>query len=386
MQPALRIEGQHLNLPYPSLAEFPILDTLRLIRSENVGTVTFFQLVRQFGSPGKALGAIADLSLKGGRKKPITVCSKEDAERELEAITAHGASALVYGGENYPRLLQHIYDPPPFLAAHGNAGLWNNKTCLAIVGARNASANGFHFAQKLAREAGERGIIIVSGLARGIDTGAHKGALASGTVGVIAGGIDSVYPPENDSLYKDMREKGCILSENPFGMAPHARSFPARNRIISGMSAGTLVVEASFKSGSLITARMALEQNRELFAVPGSPLDPRCKGTNDLIKNGAVLCESLEDILPHLSGSREMLFESSNDDYAPPPSSPIDEVQMREAREHVIEKLGPTPVHVDEIIRQTELPAQLVWIALLELELAGRLLRLPGGKVSLRLI
>jgi DNA processing protein len=382
--PKLRETSTHL--PYPSLAEFPVIDTLRLIRSENVGTITFFQLVKQFGSPAKALSAIADLSLKGGRKQPIRVCSKEEAEKELDAIKKFGAHTIVYGSVHYPKLLHQIYDPPPFLTAHGNSALWNGKTCLAIVGARNASANGYHFGQKIAREAAERCIIIVSGLARGIDTGAHKGSIASGTVGVIAGGIDTIYPPENEALFFEMRDKACIITENPFGMAPHARSFPARNRIISGMSVGTLIVEASLKSGSLITARMANEQNREVFAVPGSPLDPRCKGTNDLLKHGAILCESIDDILPHLSRSKDLLFESSNDDYAPPPIGAIDDTKMREAREHVIEKLGPTAVHVDEIIRQTDLPAQLVWIALLELELAGRLLRTPGGKVALRLV
>jgi DNA processing protein len=369
---------------YPSLASFPILDILRLIRSENVGNITFFQLITRFGTPAKALEAIPDMAASGGRKKPIRICSKPDAERELELIEKYGASCIAYGHANYPKLLHSIYDPPPFITVRGSP-IWKDKACLAIVGSRNASANGYHFAQKLAREAGARGIVIVSGLARGIDTGAHKGALDTGTVGVIAGGIDSVYPPENADLYGQLFEKGCVITENPFGMAPHSRSFPARNRIISGISAATLIVEASLKSGSLITARMAAEQGRDVFAVPGSPLDPRCKGTNDLIRNGAIMCESLDDILPHLMRQNDLFQENKPPEFKQFSATEVEMGELAIARKRVLDKLGPTPVLVDELLRQCDISAPALWLALLELELAGRLVRSAGGKVSLRL-
>ncbi len=369
---------------YPSLASFPILDILRLIRSENVGNITFFQLITRFGTPAKALDAIPDMAASGGRKKPITICSKADAEHELSQIEKYGARCVAYGHTDYPTLLHSIYDPPPLLIIRGQP-VWKNKTCLAIVGARNASANGYHFAQKLAREAGAKNIVIISGLARGIDTGAHKGALDTGTVGVIAGGIDSVYPPENADLYQQLFEKGCVVTENPFGMAPHSRSFPARNRIISGMSAATLIVEASLKSGSLITARMAAEQNRDVFAVPGSPLDPRCKGTNDLIRNGAYMCESIEDLLPHLMRQNDLFKESKPPEFKEFSATEVEMGELAIARKRVLEKLSPTPVLVDELLRQCDISAPALWLALLELELAGRLVRTAGGKVALRL-
>ncbi len=255
---------------------------------------------------------------------------------------------------------------------------------LAIVGARNASANGYHFAQKIAREAGEHGQCTVSGLARGIDTAAHKGALESGTIAVVAGGIDHIYPPENESLHHAIAEKGAIVTEHPIGMAPHARSFPSRNRIIAGMSAATLVVEASLKSGSLITARFANEQGRDVFAVPGSPLDPRCKGTNDLLKNGAMLTENIDDILSQLRPS-PLLREPDPDPFEPAKQALSAESDMQRARIDVAEKLSPHPVLVDELLQQCHITPPTLWSVLLELELAGTLQRHPGGKVSLRI-
>jgi DNA processing protein len=260
-----------------------------------------------------------------------------------------------------------------------------HKRILAVVGSRNASANGFHFARTLAKQAGEQGLCIVSGLARGIDTAAHKGALETGTVAVIAGGIDNIYPPENEGLYKSIVENGAIVTEHPFGMAPHSRSFPSRNRIISGIGMGTLVVEASLKSGSLITARYAADQGRDVFAVPGSPLDPRCRGTNDLLRNGAILTESLEDILPQLRAPSLPLLQAIEEEEHTAYITDKHEQMPENARETVEAKLSPNPVLIDELLQQCHITPPALWPVLLELELAGRLQRHPGNKVSLRI-
>jgi len=369
------------------LAKESLVDVLRLIRSENVGPVTFFNLVRQFGAAKNALDAIPSLAAKGGRRTPVLCYTAKDAEREIEQVEKLGAKMVRFGEEAYPPLLMSIYDPPPVLTMMGFAHLWqNNKATLAIVGARNASANGYQFAKKLAVDAGAKGITVVSGLARGIDTAAHAGSLATGTVAVMANGIDQIYPPENKPLYDSLAKQGAILTEQPFGMAPHSRSFPGRNRIISGMSLGTVVVEASMKSGSLITARFALDQDREVFAVPGSPMDPRCKGPNSLIKQGATVCESIEDIMvvihrqPPLSA-----YEQEQRSFAEAPAqSTISESEAAEARKLVASKLAYAPVSVDELLIQCQLSPNLLSLVLLELELAGRLQRHPGHKVALK--
>ncbi|MGB1540392.1 MAG: DNA-processing protein DprA, partial [Rickettsiales bacterium] len=329
---------------YPNLASESHVDVLRLIRSENIGPVTFFKLVSHFGSVSKALEQAADMSMRGGRKKPIKIASKSDAERELEQAGKHGATLLVYGDAYYPKMLQTIHDPPPLLMVMGNPALLNRSMNIGVVGARNASANACRFTSKLAQDLGKENVTVVSGLARGIDGSAHQGALSSGTVGVIAGGIDTVYPPEHKDLYAKMREEGVILSEQPFGSVPQPRNFPARNRIISGMSHGIVVVEASLKSGSLITARMATDQNREVFAVPGSPLDPRCKGTNQLLREGCALVESADDVLSHLNAlSGPSLHEAPPQAYHPPAAVQPSENEVEQARDQVIEKLGPEP-------------------------------------------
>lgn len=369
---------------HPSLAAFPLLDTLRLIRSENVGPVTFFSLMKRFESPARALEAIADMSLKGGRGQPISVCSRSAAEQEMERTQKFGAQMLVFGSANYPSLLHSIYDPPPVLIAKGNPALWRERALVAIVGARNASANGCHFAQKLAQDLSKHHVISISGLARGIDAAVHRATLASGTVAVIAGGIDHIYPPEHTALYHEIAECGAILSENPFGAAPQARHFPGRNRIISGMALGVIVIEASLKSGSLITARYALEQNRDVFAVPGSPLDPRCKGSNDLIRQGATLTESIEDVLPTITRLREHhLHEGDAPHYAAAPLREPDETELKDARRVLLQKLSPEAVDIDTLLLATELPATVLLTILLELELAGRVSRGPGNTVSL---
>lgn len=361
-----------------------LVDILRLIRSDHVGPVTFFNLVRQFGGVKSALDAIPQLAARGG-KRAVTLCySAQDAEREIEQTQAFGARMIHFGDNYYPELLRGIYDPPPALAVLGSCGMWKSSKNIAIVGARNASANGYQIAKKLGSDAGEKGMIVISGLARGIDTAAHSGALKTGTVAVMASGIDQAYPPENKALYDAIAAQGAIVTEQPFGMAPHARSFPGRNRIISGMALGVVVVEASLKSGSLITARFALDQNRDVFAVPGSPLDPRCKGSNSLIKQGAIMCESAEDITASLGQTQEFTFnEQESSEFDEPGAMQPGESELNEARKIVVSKLGFSAVSVDELLVQCALTPNVLSLILLELELAGRLARLPGHKVCL---
>lgn len=358
-----------------------VLDALRLIRSENVGPITFFALIRRYGDVSRALEALPELAARGGRAKPLVACTAEVAERELEATEKFGAQLLLYGDAHYPPLLHQITDAPPVLTTMGKPELWQ-KRCIAIVGARNASASGCAFANQLAYQLGKANCTIVSGLARGIDASVHKASLATGTVGVIAGGIDHIYPTENEALYRQLREQGAIISEQPFGAAPINRHFPARNRIIAGLSEAVVVVEASHKSGSLITANYALEQGREVCAVPGSPLDPRCHGTNKLLRDGATFTENAQDILDAIATSRRTeLSEAPTHAYAQAPAH-TSEHELTRARTLVLEKLGPSPVSVDELLQQCVLTVGLLHTVLLELELAGKLVRSSGGKVS----
>jgi DNA processing protein len=372
----------HMN--YPGLGNDRLPDVLRLIRTLNVGPITFFNLMRRFGTAANALAALPDLSLRGGRRSPLVAYDREAALQEIEATQKFGARMVMYGEADYPPLLHTIPDPPPVITVLGNTHLWNKKDVVAMVGARNASANGCQFAMKLAKDLGENGLVVASGLARGIDTYAHKGSLGSGTVAVIAGGIDNIYPPENEALYKFIREGGAIISEQPFGALPFAGSFPGRNRIIAGMSLGVVVVEASPKSGSLITAKFALENNREVFAVPGSPMDPRSKGCNHLLKQGAVMVESASDIIQgvaHLRGAA--MQEPTPPTYATQQAGAPSDDELSEARSHIIQKLSVMAVAVDELIEQCDTTASVVLTVLLELELAGHLRRNAGNKVAL---
>ncbi|MFQ5984996.1 MAG: DNA-processing protein DprA [Alphaproteobacteria bacterium] len=358
-------------------------DWLRLIRSENVGPIGFFQLLRLHGSAAEALRALPELSRRGGRIRPVAVCSRHEAEREMEALGRIGASLLALGEENYPPALAAIPDPPPLLAVRGHPHLFRCPV-LAVVGARNASANGIRFARRIAAELGSEGFIIVSGLARGIDASAHQGALETGTVAVMAGGVDVVYPSENAELFDRIVAVGAAAAEQSPGTVAQARHFPRRNRIISGMSLGVLVVEATARSGSLITARLALDQGREVFAVPGSPLDPRARGTNNLIRQGAALTESAEDVVTVLRDMiRAPLTERREEPFGDLPAELPSEAEVTEARRCVVERLAPTPVAVDEIVRQCQVTPALVLTVLLELELAGRLQRHPGNQVFL---
>ena len=374
------------------------LDWLRLSRSESVGPVTFYALLRRFGSAAAALDALPRLSSRQGAR-PAVAMSRRDAERELAAIDRLGGRLVCWGEPLYPSALAAVDDAPPVLTVLGRAGLIL-APMVAVVGARNASANGRRLARELAAGLGEAGIVVVSGLARGIDAAAHIGALETGSVAVVAGGVDIVYPEENRGLHEALARDGAILAEMPLGTEPQARHFPRRNRIISGLALGIVVVEAAAKSGSLITARFALEQGREVFAVPGSPLDPRSRGANDLLRNGATLTETAADILaqlgPLLQG-RPPIREIAPAQSRPPlvlaaparaamPAMPAASAPVSEdaALDLIIEKLSPTPVAVDELVRQCQLSAAAVATLLLELELAGRVERHPGNLVSLR--
>ena len=358
------------------------LDWLRLLRSENVGPITFYQLLARFGSAAAALDALPDLARAAGRRRPLGLCSRQAAERELADLERAGARLVAWGEPDYPALLAAVEDAPPLLSLRGEAALLR-RPAVAVVGARNASANGRRFARDFALQLGAQGLVVVSGLARGIDAAAHQGALPTGTVAVLAGGIDSVYPEENRELYGLIAERGVLLAEMPVGTEPQARHFPRRNRIISGTALGVLVVEAALRSGSLITARFALEQGREVFAVPGSPLDPRCRGTNDLIRRGAVLTETADDVLAEIAAHLAPRPAAPPMPPAEPAASPPGPAELAGALSRVLEHLSPHPVPVDELVRQCRLPAAVVTSVLLDLELAGRLERQAGHQVAL---
>lgn len=357
---------------------------LRLARTPNVGPVTFAGLVARFGSAEAALDAVPRLARRGGAASPLKIPSQAETDRELEALAKLGGRLFVSLEADYPAGLKALDAPPPVLSLIGHPVLLG-RDMVAIVGARNASALGRKFAMKLAADLGAAGLIVVSGMARGIDAAAHEGAFATGTCAVLAGGVDNIYPPENAGLYERIRAEGAVISEMPLGQAPQARHFPRRNRIISGLARGVAIVEAAEGSGSLITARYALEQGREIFAVPGSPLDPRAKGTNRLIREGATLTESAEDILASLGPTLGCSFREpgDRDGGAAAASDPARiEAEADAIRASIEELLGPAPVEVDELVRQTGATPAAVLTVLLELELAGRLARHPGNRVS----
>jgi len=360
------------------------LDWLRLTRSENVGPITFRTLIERLGNASAALDSLPRLARRGGRSDALKLCTREEAERELSALEELGGHFLYLGEALYPRLLAAIEDAPPVLAVMGEPHLLE-KPSVAIVGARNAAAAGIRIARRLAAELGEAGFVVDSGLARGVDAAAHAGALERGTIAVLAGGPDNIYPPENAELYATIKSQGVLVSEMPLGTAPQARHFPRRNRLISGLSRGVVVVEAAERSGSLITARLALEQGREVLAVPGSPLDARAHGTNKLIRSGATLVQSAADILEAVAGPDGQRLREP--EALPPTDGPgallPDESEVAAARALIIERLGPSPIEVDELVRQTGFSPALVLSVLLELELAGRLERQPGQRVCL---
>ena len=346
------------------------------MRSPGIGPVTYRQLIARFGSAAAALQAVPDLARRGGGSAP-KLFTRDQAEREIERVEKLAARYLVLGQGLYPRLLAELEDAPPLLMAKGDLGLLERQA-VAIVGARNASAAACRFARGLAHDLGGEGLVVVSGLARGIDSAAHDGALDTGTIAVIAGGIDVFYPPDNEERQRAIDERGLVLAEMPPGTEPRARHFPYRNRIIAGISAGTVVVEAAPRSGSLITARLAAEAGREVMAVPGSPLDPRAQGCNQLIRDGATLIQTAADV------AEAIRIPSSSVQSPLARFEPAEELNGKDVFGDIEELLGPSPVPVDEIIRLSGASSGAVQMALLELDLAGRLDRHAGGRVSLR--
>lgn len=358
-----------------ALAEAERFARLRLARTERVGPVAFAQLLRRFGSAARALEALPGLARNAGAAAtppPADVVAAEMARGERI-----GARLIVFGDVDYPAALAAVDPPPPVLWTRGDAALMA-RPCIAVVGARVASAGGLRIARGLAQQLGESGRVVTSGLARGVDAAAHQGALPTGTVAVLGGGVDDVYPPDNARLYDQIVEQGCVVSESPVGARAQARDFPRRNRIISGLSLGVVVVEAELRSGSLITARLAGEQGRDVFAVPGSPLDPRSRGPNELLRQGAILCEGLEDIeraLP-LDGPGRRLFHLEEPDAGFDPGADPSDARLVE---RVAALLSPTPAPRDELARALGAPIGAVAAALLELSLAGRAELSPGG-------
>lgn len=356
------------------------IDWLRLIRSDNVGPRTFRSLVNHFGSARAALDRLPDLARRGGASKPGRICTQADAEREIAQSARMGVVLIAPGEYGYPPRLALIEDAPPLLGVRGVLNI-QTQPMIGIVGSRNASGAGLKFAQTIARDLGNAGFAIASGLARGIDQAAHRITLQTGTVAVLAGGHDKIYPPEHDDLLLDIIEQGSgAISEMPLGHGPRARDFPRRNRLISGVALGVVIVEAAHRSGSLITARFANEQGREVFAVPGSPLDPRAAGTNDLIKQGATLVTEAADVIDAVQpimGRPIELPMSESDDAAPGGDEPAANDRAR-----VFDLLGPSPIGVDDLIRMSRVSPAAVRTVLLELELAGRLERHGSGMVS----
>ncbi len=377
-------------LPIAELGAAERLACLRLIRTENVGPVTFRELVNHCGGAEKALAALPDLARRGGRRSTVKVYPRDKAEAELDAARKIGARPLFTIEPGYPAILVHAGVPPPLLYVKGRTELFDLPT-VGIVGARNASAAGRAMARQLALGLGAAGMVIVSGLARGIDGAAHEASLATGTIAVLAGGVDHIYPPEHESLHARIAVEGCIISELPPGFKARGNDFPRRNRIISGLSLGTVVVEAAVRSGSLITARRAADQGREVFAVPGHPLDPRAEGTNMLLKQGATLVTSAEDVLEALrpqmglgepgglaAMSAATRFDQDEDAGAPS-SLPPEAAQLV-----VLQALGPAPVSLDELARATGLPIRALRGALIELALAGRIEHQGAQLVALK--
>ena len=354
------------------------LDWLRLTRTPDVGPVTFNQLIQRFGDAAAAIEALPRLAQRGGRTAPLPIPSRADAEHELRAGERLGAALICACEPDFPALLAAVDPPPPVIWARGRRELLARRG-VGVVGARIASAAGQRFARGLAKDIGEAGFLVVSGMARGIDGAAHDGAMATGTVAVLGGGVDDIFPPEHATLYARLVEEGCVIAETWPGAKAKAKDFPRRNRLISGLSLAVVVVEAELRSGSLITARLAGEQGREVLAVPGSPLDPRAKGTNDLIRQGAALCEGAEDVLRALNeGLGHGLREPPTPGYDPAGPEPADAALI----ERIADLLSPTPTSRDDLARAAAATAPAVYAALMELAIAGRAELLPGGFVT----
>jgi len=361
------------------------IEHLRLIRTDGVGPITYRRLIERYRTPAAALDALPRLARAGGRATAPPTVSASDAERELQRTDEVGGRIIFLGDADYPPLLAMMDDAPPCLIMKGEAELALRR-CVAAVGGRNASANGQRMAENLAAELAVT-VVVVSGLARGIDTSAHRGAMRNGhTIAVIAGGIDQPYPPENADLHRRIAEIDLLVSEAPIGTVPQARHFPRRNRIIAGLSLGVVVVEAALRSGSLITARIAQEAGREVFAVPGSPLDPRARGGNDLIRQGAMLVETAADVLDNLPMEPATIQPrrlSFSEPEMPFPDEPTGSERPRDCRLEVLSLLSPEPTMVDDLVRHCHLSPSVTMAVLLELELAGRVETFPGSRVAL---
>ncbi len=378
-------------------SDHSMIDLLRLARTDGVGPLTFRRLLARYGSAAASLAALPALARGGGRSAPPAVPAAVEIERERDRLGKLGGRFLVLGQPGYPPLLALLPDAPPVLACLGDPALLAGRA-VALVGGRNATANGAKVAEALAADLAGTGLIVVSGLARGIDAAAHEGALATGrTVAAVAGGLDCPYPPEHADLQRRIAEAGAVVSEAPLGTTPQARHFPRRNRIIAGLALGVVVVEAALRSGSLITARLAQDAGREIFAVPGSPLDPRARGSNDLIRQGAHLTETAADVLDNLPDhplrqglARAPLFARGGPEGVAEPEpadpDPIGDPPpeaLAAARTRLVDLLGPAPTAVDDLLRRCQLSPAAVLAALLELELAGRVETLPGQRVAL---
>src|SRR4051794_30150909 len=363
----------------PRLTDADRIDRLRLIRSDNVGPRTFRSLLNHFGDARTALERLPDLAQRGGAARTGRVCTEEEARAELSAAKKLGVTLVAPNEAAYPPRLATLDDAPPLLGVRGAAEV-QARPMIAIVGSRNASGAGLKFAGQLARDLGDAGFVVISGLARGIDQAAHRATVASGTVAVLAGGHDRIYPPEHEDLLFALLEHGAAISEMPLGHVPRARDFPRRNRLISGAAPGVVGGEAAHRSGSLITARMAAEQGREVFAVPGSPLDPRAAGTNDLIKQGATLTTEASDVINAVAPIMERPVGLSARE---PDGEPLDFEAGASDRKRIIDLLGPSPISLDDLIRMSDASPAIVRSVLLELEHAGRLERHGGGLVSL---
>lgn len=376
---------QRKNIEGPASLSQEDWHKLQLLRSENVGPVTYAALLRTHGSAKEALAHIHTHAARGGLRRPLSLAAPKTIDDEIAKTFAFGAGFLFKEDAAYSPHLAAIYDPPPILIYKGDVSLMS-RTCVGCVGARNASLNAKKFTRTLAQDLGKGGAVVVSGLARGIDTAAHEGALETGTIACVAGGIDTIYPPENKDLFAQIMDTGLVITETPFGVEPQGALFPRRNRLISGLSLGVIVVEAAFKSGSLITARLALEQGREVFAVPGFPMDPRAQGTNTLIQNGAALLQKASDVLEALQNRAFHQAQApASDDLTLGENAQLSEAELARLRDEVMSLLSPTPIYIDELRRECHISNATLSLILLELELAGRVSRLSADQVCVRL-
>ena len=356
------------------LSEKDQVNWLRLARTHNIGPKTFFKILSLFNSLEEAINNVPHFARMGGAKKPVQALAPELAEKEILMTQKNGAQIVPFCDENYPKLLREIYDPPALITCKGNLEILNN-SIIAIAGPRNASLNGKKFAHKVSNDLGKYDIIISSGMARGIDSYAHQGALKKGTIAVLAGGVDNIYPSENKNLYHQILENGLIISENAFGTVPKSINLPKRNRIISGIFLGLIVVEAGMRSGTLITARYAIEQNREIMAVPGSPFDYRCHGSNRLIKDGAKLVENAEDVMQeinNLTNNKDLIdfLDSENEEFNGFTPKIPEENELHSVKKEILQNLSHSPIELEELLSITEIPTHIANIILIQLELA----------------